>query len=87
MKRAALTLACAAALLLTGCVVRTAAKVATAPVRVVGKGVDWTTTSREEADRNRGRAMRKQEERAAKARRKEEKDARKREREEERAYP
>ncbi|MES2290958.1 MAG: hypothetical protein V4530_14595 [Pseudomonadota bacterium] len=38
----------------------------TAPVRVAGKAVDWTTTSRDEADRNRGRQIRKAEERARK---------------------
>ncbi len=50
-------------LLLPGCVVRTAANIVTAPVKIVAKGVDLMTTSQEEADRNRGRAMRKQEER------------------------
>jgi len=77
MRRAILLMLPAAALL-SGCVVRTAANVATAPVRVVGKGVDWATTSQEEADRNRGRAMRKQEEREAKERRREERDMRRR---------
>lgn len=47
--------------LLSGCLMRAAADVATAPVRAGAKLVDWTTTSRDEADRNRGRAMRKQE--------------------------
>ncbi len=54
-----------AALVLAGCV-STAKTVVTAPFKVVGKGVDWATTSQDEADRNRGREMRKQEERDAK---------------------
>jgi hypothetical protein len=33
--------------------------VATLPVKGAGKVVDWTTTSRDEADRNAGRAIRK----------------------------
>ena len=57
--------------LLAGCV-STVGTIVTAPVKVVSKGVDWATTSQDEADRNRGREMRKQE---------------KREREERRAYP
>lgn len=52
-------------LMLGGCV-STVASVVTAPVRVVAKGADWATTSREEADRNRGRKIRKAEERARK---------------------
>jgi hypothetical protein len=47
--------------LLSGCIVHTAYDVATAPVRVGSKVVDWTTTSQSEADRNYGRKMRKQE--------------------------
>ncbi|SLJ93333.1 hypothetical protein [Novosphingobium mathurense] len=51
-----------AAPLLGGCV-STVAKVATAPVRVAGKGVDMMTTSQSEADEKRGRELRKREER------------------------
>ena len=40
--------------------------IATAPFKVVGKAADWATTSQSEADRNRGRATRKAEERARK---------------------
>lgn len=61
------------ALSLAGCV-STAKTVVTAPFKVVGKGVDWTTTSQEEADRNRGREMRKQEERDRKQRKRAEKE-------------
>ncbi|UVO53931.1 hypothetical protein [Sphingomonas sp. SUN039] len=53
------------ALLLGGCV-STVASVVTAPVRVAAKGVDWATTSQSEADRNRGRKLRKAEEKARK---------------------
>ncbi|HJQ17912.1 MAG TPA: hypothetical protein VJ859_13050 [Allosphingosinicella sp.] len=48
---------------LAGCLARTAATVVTLPVKAVGAGVDAVTTSQSEADRNRGRALRKQEER------------------------
>lgn len=61
------------ACLLGGCV-STAKTIVTAPVKVVGKGVDWATTSQDEADRNRGRAMRKQEERERKERKRAEKE-------------
>lgn len=55
------SMAAAAGLMLSGCV-STAASVITAPVRVAGKAVDWSTTSQSESDRNRGRKVRKQEE-------------------------
>lgn len=63
---------------LTGCVARTAADIVTFPVRAGSYGVDKLTTSQSEADRNRGRKMRKQEARDEKARRREEKADRKR---------
>lgn len=52
--------------LLTGCLVKAAADVATAPVRVASKGVDLATTSQSEADEKRGRELRKREERLGK---------------------
>lgn len=52
-------------LALPGCV-RTVASVVTAPVRAGAQVVDWSTTSQEEADRNYGRKMRKQEAREGK---------------------
>ncbi len=52
-------------LLLGGCV-QTVASVVTAPVKIVAQGADWATTSQDEADRNRGRRLRKAEERARK---------------------
>lgn len=50
---------------LAGCV-STIASVATAPFKAVGKAADWATTSQSEADRNRGRAIRKAENTARK---------------------
>jgi hypothetical protein len=64
-------LASLAALTLGGCVVRTAAHVAMVPVHATSWTVDKMTTSQSEADRNRGREMRKQEEREARERRRE----------------
>ncbi|WP_260582123.1 hypothetical protein [Sphingopyxis sp. PET50] len=62
--------------LLAGCVsaVKT---VVTAPVKAVGQVADWSTTSQEEADRNRGREMRKREERLGKLTRERDKAAEK----------
>lgn len=54
------------ALLLPGCVVRTALDVATAPVRVVGKAADLATTSQSESDEKRGRDLRRREEQLGK---------------------
>lgn len=68
----------ATACLLSGCVVRTAANVVTLPVRAAGQGIDWATTSQDEADRNRGREMRRQEKRDAKDRRRAERAQRER---------
>lgn len=53
------------ALALSGCL-STAASLVTAPVRVGAKAVDMATTSQSEADENRGRAMRKRDEKIAK---------------------
>jgi len=53
-------LAAALALPLTGgCAAKTVLGVATAPVYVAGKAIDWTTTSCDEAYRNAGRKARK----------------------------
>lgn len=49
--------------LLSACIAKTAVGVVTAPVRIVGGGVDALTTSQSEADEKRGREMRKREER------------------------
>lgn len=61
MKRLALFLL----LPLTGCV-STAKHIVTAPVHAAGWTVDKMTTSQAEADRNRGRQARKEDERARK---------------------
>lgn len=49
----------AVGLCFSGCVARAAYDVGTAPIRATGKVVDWTTTSKSEADRNRGRRVKK----------------------------
>jgi len=54
----------AGAMTLGGCL-STAGKIITAPVKAASWTVDKATTSQSEADRNRGRAMRQQEEREA----------------------
>lgn len=59
-------LASAALPLLSGCIASTAASIVTAPVRIVSQGADWATTSQSESDRNRGRELRKREERYGK---------------------
>ena len=48
------------ALGLSGCVARTAMNVVTLPVKATSQAADWATTSRDEADRNHGRKIRKQ---------------------------
>ena len=53
------------ALLLSGCIARTAVDVVTLPVRVVGKGIDAVYTSQAERDRARGKRERKAEAKAA----------------------
>jgi len=55
---------------LGGCIAKTALDVATMPVRAGAQAADWATTSQDEADRNYGRKMRKQEARDAKERKK-----------------
>lgn len=56
----------AMSLMLSGCLARTAANIVTAPVRVGSKAVDLATTSQSEADENRGREIRRREERLGK---------------------
>ena len=69
-----------ASLALCGCVARTALDVVSLPVHAAGKAVDWTTTSQDEADRNRGRMMRKEEARIRKEQRREQHERRREER-------
>lgn len=54
------------AVALQGCLAKAALDVATAPVKIGSKAVDLATTSQSEADENRGREIRKREERLAK---------------------
>lgn len=61
-----LLLVCLLPVALGGCLAKTALDLATAPVRVVSKGVDLATTSQSEADENRGREIRRQEQRLGK---------------------
>jgi hypothetical protein len=75
MKKTILLAAPLLLLTLPGCV-RTVASVVTAPVRATSQVVDWTTTSQEEADRNYGRKMRKQEAREGREMKKQEKERR-----------
>lgn len=64
--------------LLGGCLVRAAADVVTAPIKVGSAVIDAATTSQSEADEKRGRELRKAEEREAKERRRGEREARER---------
>ena len=50
-----------AALLLSGCLARTALDVVTLPVKVASKGIDLATTSQSEADQKRGKEIRQRE--------------------------
>ncbi|WP_137753983.1 hypothetical protein [Sphingopyxis sp. L1A2A] len=72
----AIIIALTALPLLTGCIsaVKT---VVTAPVKAVGQVADWTTTSQDESDRNRGREMRQREEQLGKLSRQRDKAAEK----------
>ncbi len=53
-------------LMLSGCLAKMAADVVTAPVRIGSRAVDLATTSQSEADENRGREIRRREERLGK---------------------
>ncbi|MFB0873866.1 MULTISPECIES: hypothetical protein [unclassified Sphingobium] len=63
-------------LALPGCVAKTALDIATMPVRAGAQAADWATTSQDEADRNYGRKMRKQEAREGREMKKREKERR-----------
>jgi hypothetical protein len=49
---------CICALALQGCVAKTAYNVARMPVKATAKAADWATVSGDEADRERGRELR-----------------------------
>lgn len=55
-------------LIVSGCLARTAVDIVTLPIKVASKAVDVATTSQAEADRNRGRELRKADERERKER-------------------
>ena len=61
---------------LSGCLAKTVVDVATAPVRVASKTVDWATTSQSESDEKRGREVRRREEQLGKLQRSYEKHRR-----------
>ena len=73
-------------LIVSGCV-STAVAVVKAPFQIVGAGVDALTTSQAEADRNRGRALRKQDEADTKDARKAQKERMKAEKAARDAWP
>jgi hypothetical protein len=56
VRQIALSSAALAAFALSGC---SPTKIVTAPIKAVGKATDWATTSGDEADRARGRVLRK----------------------------
>ncbi|MEE4538211.1 MAG: hypothetical protein V2J51_06945 [Erythrobacter sp.] len=66
MRAIAILTLTACSLVVSGCVVRTAADIVTAPIRVGAQIVDWATTSQSEADEKRGREIRRREEQLAK---------------------
>lgn len=70
MRTFAILVATGALLMLPGCIAKTALDVATLPARAGAQAADWATTSQDEADRNYGRQMRKQEAREARDRKK-----------------
>jgi hypothetical protein len=77
MRKGLMFVVVALPLLAGGCIAKTAVDVVTAPVKVVGKTADWATTSQDEADRNAGRKLRKQEAREGRERKKHEEACRK----------
>lgn len=74
MRTLSLALITVSSLMLSGCIVKTAADVVTAPIRIGSKAVDLATTSQSEADEKRGREIRRREERLAKLERQYEKE-------------
>ncbi len=70
MRASAILFALSSSVLLTGCVASVVKDVVTAPVKVASKAVDVATTSQSEADENRGREIRRREEKLGKLERK-----------------
>lgn len=77
MRKYWIILAAAMPLLSGGCVAKTAFDIVTMPVKAAGQAADWATTSQDEADRNAGRKLRKQEAREGRERQAHEKACRK----------
>ena len=77
MRKVLVPIAAGMPLLMGGCVAKTAFDVVTLPVKAVGQTADWATTSQDEADRNAGRKLRKQEAREGRERKAHEKACRK----------
>ncbi|MEI9926459.1 MAG: hypothetical protein WDN44_00410 [Sphingomonas sp.] len=75
MRRFLIPMVAGTSLLLSGCI-QTAVGIVTAPVKVAGKAVDWTTTSQSESDRNYGKKMRKAEAREGRERKAHEEECR-----------
>lgn len=67
------------ALMLPGCIAKTALDVVTLPVKAGAQAADWATTSQDEADRNYGRKMREQEAREGREARRRDKERRRQE--------
>lgn len=68
MRKGLIILAAALPLFSGGCIAKTAFDVVTLPVKAAGQAADWATTSQDEADRNAGRKLRKQEAREGRER-------------------
>lgn len=68
MRKSLIAAAALLPLLAGGCIAKTALDIATMPVKAAGQAADWATTSQDEADRNYGRKMRKDEAREGRER-------------------
>lgn len=66
IRLAAITAIALTPMMLGGCV-SAVSSVVTAPFKAAGQAVDWATTSQDEADRNKGRKLRKAEAKAYRA--------------------
>ncbi|MBX3593220.1 hypothetical protein [Sphingomonas sp.] len=77
MRKFVISAAAALPLLTGGCLAKTAFDVVTLPVKAAGQAADWATTSQDEADRNYGRKMRKQEAREGRERKRQADECRK----------
>ena len=76
MRKGLIVAAAVLPLLSGGCVAKTAFDIVTMPVKAAGQAADWATTSQDEADRNYGRKMRKQEAQEGRERKKQDEKCR-----------